>query len=429
MLTGNRILNSKYNNNGLRGVYMIKNKRFLISHIWLKGFGGAEINILELTKYLLSKGAYVDIFTYVLKNPLMEEFEKLNVNIITDINYNFKLKEYDYVWSCQNIIPNNMIQDLAMHKNGELPYFIFMHMAALPEYVLEQPYIFDLENRISSKTLAISDEIVKKNLSNFFDKIPSLSYYRNPAPVEFCRIKKDNCKRLSKILAISNHPPEEIKELSEYEDIEIDFMGVWSDNYKLATAELFNQYDCVIGIGKNVQYCLVSSIPIYIYDHFGGPGYLNEDNYSLSEQNNFSGRGFGKKTSQTIYNELINNYKLALEYQSANRKGYIEKFSINEVVPNILKTLNKKKDISLSYKYVNYIISINRFVEDSYVKLTEDKNNLLDAIRFKDNELARISKDNDILRNDCISKDLELSSIKNTKFFKYYKIINKLFKS
>ena len=65
-------------------------------------------------------------------------------------------------------------------------------------------------------------------------------------------------------------------------------------------AEFLQQYDLVITIGRTVPRCLAMGVPVYVYDYLGGPGYLTEANFSLAERNNFSGRGFEKKTSDDM---------------------------------------------------------------------------------------------------------------------------------
>lgn len=49
-------------------------------------------------------------------------------------------------------------------------------------------------------------------------------------------------------------------------------------------------------------------VPVYVYDYLGGPGYLTEANFSLAERNNFSGRGFEKKTSDELLKEIKEGY-------------------------------------------------------------------------------------------------------------------------
>ncbi|HFR3410750.1 TPA: glycosyltransferase, partial [Streptococcus suis] len=71
---------------------MFEEKRFLLTHIWLRGFGGAELNILELAEYLQQEGAIVEVFTYLFLEPMRSEFEKRNIKVITDREHVFSLE-------------------------------------------------------------------------------------------------------------------------------------------------------------------------------------------------------------------------------------------------------------------------------------------------------------------------------------------------
>lgn len=71
------------------------------------------------------------------------------------------------------------------------------------------------------------------------------------------------------------------------------------------TPDLISQYDCVFTIGKTVQYCMISSTPVYVYDRFGGFGYLDAENFEKCAYANFSGRGGITKSSEEIASEII----------------------------------------------------------------------------------------------------------------------------
>ena len=61
-----------------------------------------------------------------------------------------------------------------------------------------------------------------------------------------------------------------------------------------------------------MPYCFALKVPVYCYDHFGGPGWLSADNLDLAGQKNFSGRGFARKTSEVIAQEIVNGYQESL---------------------------------------------------------------------------------------------------------------------
>ncbi|WNZ95418.1 hypothetical protein QYR60_05830 [Streptococcus iniae] len=167
---------------------MYKGKRFLLTHIWLRGFSGAEINILELATYLKKEGAKVEVFTFLASSPMIEEFQKRDISVIDDINYPFDINCYDVIFSAQNIIPSAIVNALGK-KQEKCPKFIFIHMAALKEHVLEQPYIYGLEEKLSSATLAISEEIVQKNLKRFLREF--LIY--STIPIRFLKNTRFKC--------------------------------------------------------------------------------------------------------------------------------------------------------------------------------------------------------------------------------------------
>jgi hypothetical protein len=115
---------------------------------------------------------------------------------------------------------------------------------------------------------------------------------------------------LKRIAVISNHPPTEVLQAAKIlrkggaEVIHIGTGGM----QMLINAKLLRSYDAVITIGKTVPYCLALKVPVYCYDHFGGPGWLDEGNFDLTGQNNFSGRGFLKKAPETIALEIVDGY-------------------------------------------------------------------------------------------------------------------------
>ena len=120
---------------------------------------------------------------------------------------------------------------------------------------------------------------------------------------------QDTKERWIKIAIISNHIPQELLELKEkmggYYQVDLIGLGYRTEQ---VNAEFLQQYDLVITIGRTVPRCLAMGVPVYVYDYLGGPGYLTEANFSLAERNNFSGRGFEKKTSDELLKEIKEGY-------------------------------------------------------------------------------------------------------------------------
>ncbi|MFZ2835771.1 MAG: hypothetical protein WAZ21_00420 [Candidatus Saccharimonadales bacterium] len=334
------------------------NKRILITQNDIYSINGSAVIVLELAHFLKNANAEVTVYTYFKHDPLKSIFEEHGI-FVTDSDDMLLLDDFDYIWVHQQVLPLSIIRGLErIHEKNKPPVFIFNHMSSLDYIADEFPYIWDLENNLASLSLFNSPETKEAQeglLSNDILKM----LYQNPAPKYFSELKRSNTHEIKKILVISNHPPQEIVDLKEKfikSDIELVLLGENQDKYRLIDLDLIGEYDLVISIGKTVQNCLVANIPVYVYDHFGGPGYLDNFNINLAENKNFSGRGFEKKTSEEIYSDITDNYSAATEFMEANNEIFIEKFTIDNLIVDILKCAKKKTFPKLDSRYVTYLV-------------------------------------------------------------------------
>ena len=209
-------------------------------------------------------------------------------------------------------------------------------------------------NQLNATFVANSEE-TKQKLLEFLIPEDKILVSGNPAPDAFKQAHSQ--KTLQKILVVSNHVPKEIFKAADIlrkHHITIDFLGIGNQNKERVTPNLINQYDVVITIGKTVQYGLLSQIPIYNYDHFGGCGYLLSENFEKAQFYNFSGRGFNQKTAEEIAEEIQNNFSLGQKFSSEFNK--YKDFTLSHFIEKLLKTvtsssINKQESqlIKLSY--------------------------------------------------------------------------------
>ncbi|MGH7217932.1 MAG: hypothetical protein ACREGE_00590, partial [Candidatus Microsaccharimonas sp.] len=260
------------------------------------------------------------------------------------------------------VIPVTFISQLAKGDKNSTPAFIFLHMSGLETHYLEHAHIWQLEEKIASKVLFISDRTKYKiNKLSLDTKQVDTGYYRNPAPIVFEKNQHVARDVPQDILIVSNHPPSELTEAASMlrkQGYRVTLMGEGQSEYKLVSPEFLNNFDVVVTIGKTVQYCLVMSMPVYLYDVWGGPGYLSENNISLAKQRNFSGRGFDKKNPETIAKEIIEDYLGALQYQRSIHEYSLDNFTIRKVLPEILSGIKKKRLKQFSPYYEQFLIAI-----------------------------------------------------------------------
>lgn len=260
---------------------MYSGKQFLITQPMIYGYNGSTMVTVELARYLTDEGADVTIYTYTYDYPIKAELDNIDSFkvVVAGDDESLSLNDFDYIWIHSQVLPVSIVDEMAYELPRHMPKFIFLHMSPFDWIPDERPYIYEMEEKLSSKTLVISEEVeavIEKYLHSTMEGI-DYGYFRNPAPMNFVNSRYKPSSQLKNILVVSNHPPGELNDainLMKEMGLNVALFGEMGDEYKSITPEILSQYDVVITIGKTVQYCLVMGVPVYIYDKFGGCGYL-----------------------------------------------------------------------------------------------------------------------------------------------------------
>ncbi len=386
----------------------LKNKKILITQSALHFLAGSEITTLELATFFKACKAKVIVFTWFLDNPMKQEFEKKQIEVTMDEN-DIRLTNTDIAWIHHQVIPKRLLDNL--QKKTDKPTFYFFHMSPLDILPIEHPYLCNLESKIASKSF-FSSEGTKDSLIRLFPSLKEKAcVLENLLPEDFYNYTHKPTV-LKKILIVSNHPPKELQiaaSILRQQGFLVDYLGQTSQE-KLITVEVLAQYDLVVTIGKTVIYCLGANIPVYIYDHFGGPGFLSNKNFAKTRYRTFSGRGFRKKTPEQIIHDLKNNYQNAIIYQQNNLNCFRSFFSINNQLIKLLPEQVNSHPISyeISDEQFNTVSAILGLVNS---KVTSE--NLLLSTQHK----------NDLLKQKLEETEKNYENIVNSK---RYKLISKI---
>lgn len=303
--------------------------KILLTNYILNTFSGSELVTLELYDYFSKQGHNVEIFTNIVSPKMKIHLLENNVKFFTSDSFVVNT-EYDLVWVHQQTIPLVFFE-----KNPRVGRWIFHHMS--PFDPLEFTLNAEIENTLSEYVLANSMETALKLKSLGIDE-SKVSVLGNPAPeifFEFPAEKKSN----SYFLFISNHPPVEILEamkilLQKGENIiHIGTGSQWAVS-RIVTPDDVAGASVVVSIGKSIQYSIAMKKNFFIYDHFGGDGFLSSKEHFMDNSfYNFSGRNSrNSKSAQEIVNELLNfeksnphsrNYIDSDDYQMYNLNGRI----------------------------------------------------------------------------------------------------------
>ena len=392
--------------------------RFLITQPMIHGINGSTMVAMELSEYLISRGASVVVYTYYRSEPAELLFQEKGIKV-TNEDPNFMLEDFDYIWVHSQVLPISIIRALSKKLPTNMPAFIFNHMSPFDWIPDERPYIYNLERKLSALSLFVSSE-TQKEQAGYFEANSPMALYRNPAPVAFSRMDYTPRDDLKRILIVSNHPPEELiqaKEILMRQGYAVVAFGEVSEEYGLITPEVIVGYDVIITIGKTVQYALTAGVPVYIYDRFGGNGYLDKNNYETAMNRNFSGRDGERQSADFIAKNIVRGYKKAIKYHTKNKSRFIKEFSIDNVLPDILKNVKRRKIIGFNTRYLLSVESAQRFGQ---IRFQEGARNIngWNAVRVLESTVKRrkkiiesLEQYNEKLMSQLGEKDMRLKRI------------------
>lgn len=363
--------------------------KILVSTHHLLRYSGTETYTLTLIRSLSKLNHQITIYSNYYNQDLIE-FQKINnVNVVSNLKQ-IQNKHFDIAHVHHNI---NVIE--IRHIFPNLP-IVFQSHGIKP--FLEQPPLIDLN---ISKYLAISDE-VKTNLIDHLIPTSKINMFKNLFDENyfFPRLKLNNTIKSALVYSNYNHPNKDnlLIKICNILNIELDFMGgmygeINNDELNLK----LNQYDVIFTIGRGViETILAGRIPFVIGNN-SFEGFVTPENFNNLSNVNFSGRYSPKLNSEKkIINELS-------KYNS-----------------------NIQSDIfKLAVKYYGATKNINKLINIYNLAISSFKAKKIDTItvQFMYN-LIQTTRDYEQLSS--YNKTLELSILKQSKFYGMYHLIQRI---
>ncbi|MDH6179965.1 hypothetical protein M2152_000147 [Microbacteriaceae bacterium SG_E_30_P1] len=305
--------------------------RVLITTNHLRNLAGSEVVTLELIEHFLARDWYVDVYTHDLGEPMLGEIQKLpswgRLTLhVADLDAEFG-EAYDLIWVQHSILPPGLLRRL--EAGGVDAPMIWHHLSSFMD--VELPRHAGIENQLAALSMGMSSTTVER-LKEFGLTAENLEVFDNPAPDAFADAVRDPVSALRRILVVSNHAPAEVREaadaLAEL-GIEVVFLGA-DDGPVRVTPETLSDVDAVLTIGKTVQYALSMGIPVYLYDHFGGPGWLTDETIAAAAHDSFSGRKEGRQlAAQQLVAEITGGFDTARDFATDRRPEHAERWRLS----------------------------------------------------------------------------------------------------
>jgi glycosyltransferase involved in cell wall biosynthesis len=363
----------------------------------LVDFAGSEITALEIAQALRNLGVEVEMAALEIGAPMEGEIKLLDIKYIDLSKISISGRAFDFLWVNHYVTAYHLLVKEGIRAKtavfSSLSHFEPIETPPLPFFSFSR-YTVNSEESLSH---------FKINYPNFKDKV---GVFPNAAPFEFFdAYRKSLVGRIKSIAIISNHPPSEIIDLIVHfrkEGIEVDLIGIHGKNLRVTPCILSN-YSAVITIGKTVQYCLAIGIPVFCYDHFGGPGWITLESFELAFAKNFSGRcAPSRRVSGCIALEISSGFKAALNQREALQGLAKTHF---DIAKNLLSVLDAACQvpflISLS-ETENHVLSressvfLNQrqVIANNHYLLAERDNQITDLNHFlaeRDNQITDLN--------------------------------------
>lgn len=273
-------------------------KTVIITNNCLKFYSGSEMITLDLCNYFVGKGCNVYLCAFGIGHPLSKYLNPKVKQI--DLNKRqIPIKQADLVIGHHCNVIDKVLQTVSCKTVIQNSLSILSGVESYSKYA----------------TRLFANSYETKQTKQTQVNLP-IEVFINSCNQEYFKQTKQLNKPINKIAIITNH--------QWYKGIKqpkINIIGRY--NAKFVNAQLLMQYDVVITIGRTVQQCLCLGIPVYCYDHFGGPGYITKENLDFNEWFNFSGRqklnGYVELKQHNfakIFADIYNNYETVCKQQT-----------------------------------------------------------------------------------------------------------------
>jgi hypothetical protein len=194
-----------------------------------------------------------------------------------------------------------------------LPHIAFVSLSPHESYEhLDGMMAAALSAEVYANSPETAAEVERRNCDLI--ALERIHVFHNAAPAAFWREPLPKPSQLGSVLVVSNHAPPELsaalQRLSEL-GISVRYIGMHKEYKPVEPADI-DSADALITIGKSATYGVARRKAIYMYDHFGGDGWLTRANFGLSIANNFSGRpNLRMLTEAAIVQEITEGFEHA----------------------------------------------------------------------------------------------------------------------
>ncbi|MGH2343366.1 hypothetical protein ACRC7T_18025 (plasmid) [Segnochrobactraceae bacterium EtOH-i3] len=318
-------------------------RRVIMTNYTMGGIGGSQLVLYDIASVLIAAGAEVTVVSPIVDEPMATLMASIGVSIINisdPRNINKIPESTDLIWGLHWPVVGMLI----FHYEINYKYLI---LSSLSPYEPIESLSFMTEHADVLLVNSIENLEHHRKLTGNAAFTKRITIFPNSLPLTWFQDAQAPAKVLRRILFVSNRKSariEIIKNTLKTKGMEIIEIGSGKTE-KLVDIELIDSCDAVVTIGHTVQKAMARKKPVFIFDRFGGQGWVMNSNIDILAKFNFSGRGSSFINSLDAAKNIIDKYETASYESEVIFSLAKERFSLELNLGNILSSLSSEKEV------------------------------------------------------------------------------------
>lgn len=354
-------------------------RRVLVATNHLMRLSGSETVALETARYFSSRDCEVTVYASWFGQPMHDLFAAVPNVVLCNDPDEIRPFTYDIVYAQHQVlglfdyVPSPDDREATLIATGRLSRQSFMESGGW------------LHDQILVDRVLANSELTAEHLVHVGWNKPITTFY-NAAPEPFFRDQSDKPARPETILVVTNHRAPSLMGAIEIlrKDLTVVHVGRTGKLVTPVTPEMIFDADLVISIGKTIPYALAARTPVYVYDHFGGPGYLDADNVDRAARFNFTGRCCERiLTAQEIATEVLGSYRKGVEFARNASEQWLNRYRLSQYLDLLFQpsqaTNAEKRTRMAKNPFLFQERLLARHIRQSYISEQQLKRRLADA--------------------------------------------------
>ena len=315
----------------------------LATHHFVR-WSGSEIVLVEFGEALAARGFEITLLAPFIDQGFVAEAVP-GWRVLSDPQH-VDLSLYDLAYCQHQVLSASIAEnvDVVLDPRAR-PFFVYNHLSGLEPFEMPGPFV---EADVADLIWCQAPRTRKVLLELCGPAFRRTRIVPNPSPRAFVR-NAEPPTPLKRLLSVSNHRPPELLsafEILERDGVEVSFIGGNKNQRRRLQPADIAASDAVVTIGKTVQFALLSRRPVFIYDHFGGGGWLDTaEELNRAGYINFSGLDQPRSlTAEEIAASVQSGYRQAEAFTKGVGQGRLRRYVWDDYIDELLARLEQHRE-------------------------------------------------------------------------------------